>query len=57
MSTDKTGMMLQLRSLVRSSGEPEISLASVAVPEPAPDEVLVRIPASLINPNKDQGHD
>ena len=57
MSNDKTGMMLQLRSLVREQWRTGPSLASVAVPEPAPDEVLVRIPASLINPNKDQGHD
>ena len=51
MSTDKTRMMLQLRSLIRRSGELELSLASVAVPEPAPDEVVVRIHASPINPS------
>ena len=51
MSTDKTRMMLQLRSLIRRSGELELSLASVAVPEPAPDEVVVRIQASPINPS------
>ena len=51
MSNDKTGMALQLRSLVRRSGELELSLVEVAVPDPAPDEVLVRIEASPINPS------
>ena len=47
-------MSLQLRSLVRSNGELELSLVDVAIPEPAPDEVLVRIEAAPINPS-DQG--
>jgi len=51
MSTDKKRTMLQLRSLIRRSGELELSLASVEVPVPAPDEVLVRIQASPINPS------
>ncbi len=42
---------LQLRSLVRSSGELELSLASVPVAAPGPDEVLVRIEAAPINPS------
>jgi NADPH:quinone reductase len=42
---------LQLRSLVKPSGELEISLASVPVPTPGADEVLVRIDASPINPS------
>jgi NADPH2:quinone reductase len=42
---------LQLRSLVKSSGELELSLAEVAVPRPAVDEVLVRIDASPLNPS------
>ena len=42
---------LQLRSLIKSSGELEISLASVPVPEPGPDEVLVRVEASPLNPS------
>ncbi len=42
---------LQLRSLIRGSGELEISLAEVDVPEPAADEVLVRIEATPINPS------
>jgi NADPH:quinone reductase-like Zn-dependent oxidoreductase len=50
MSADsKTG--LQLRSLVKKSGELEISLASVPVPEPGPDEIVVRVEASPINPS------
>ena len=50
MSADsKTG--LQLRSLIKKSGELEISLASVPVPEPGPDEVVVRVEASPINPS------
>jgi len=50
MSADaKTG--LQLRSLIKKSGELEISLVSVPVPEPGPDEVVVRIEASPINPS------
>jgi NADPH2:quinone reductase len=42
---------LQLRTLVRSSGELEVSLADVPVPEPGADEVLVRIEATPINPS------
>ena len=50
--TDQTpGVALQLRSLIKSSGELELSLASIPVPEPGPDEVLVRIEASPINPS------
>jgi NADPH:quinone reductase-like Zn-dependent oxidoreductase len=50
MSADiKTG--LQLRSLIKKSGELEISLASVAIPELAENEVLVRVEATPINPS------
>src|SRR6201996_4959034 len=50
MSGDReTG--LQLRSLIKKSGELEISLAQVAIPEPSADEVVVRIEASPINPS------
>jgi NADPH:quinone reductase-like Zn-dependent oxidoreductase len=50
MSTDaKAG--LQLRSLIKKSGELEISLVSMPVPEPGPDEVVVRVEASPINPS------
>src|SRR3979490_47026 len=50
MSADtKTG--LQLRSLIKNSGELEISPASMPTPEPGPDEVVVRVEASPINPS------
>jgi NADPH:quinone reductase len=50
MDTDtKTG--LQLRSLIKKSGELELSLANVPTPEPGPDEVVVRVEASPINPS------
>jgi hypothetical protein len=38
---NKTG--LQLRSLIKKSGELELSLVKVAIPEPAADEVVVRV--------------
>ncbi len=49
MSDGKTG--LQLRSLLKKSGELEISLASVPTPEPAEDEVVVRVEGTPINPS------
>jgi NADPH:quinone reductase len=49
MSVETTG--LQLRSLIRKSGELEISLVSVPTPEPSADEVVVRVEASPINPS------
>ncbi|MCK9992713.1 MAG: hypothetical protein Dbin4_01233 [Alphaproteobacteria bacterium] len=42
---------LQLQSTVKKSGQVEISLARVAVPEPEADQILVRIEASPINPS------
>jgi NADPH:quinone reductase-like Zn-dependent oxidoreductase len=42
---------LQLRSLIKASGELEVSLATVAFPEPAADEVVVRVEATPINPS------
>jgi NADPH2:quinone reductase len=42
---------LQLRSLVKPTGELEVSLVEVPVPQPAPNEVLVRMEASPINPS------
>jgi NADPH:quinone reductase-like Zn-dependent oxidoreductase len=48
-SDHKTG--LQLRSLLKKNGEFEISLVSVATPEPSADEVVVQIEASPINPS------
>jgi NADPH:quinone reductase len=49
MATPRTG--LQLRTLVKRSGELELSLHSVPVPDPGADEVLVRIEAAPINPS------
>src|SRR3978361_1238018 len=50
MSVDvKTG--LQLRPRIRKRAEHKRSLASVPVPEPGPDEVVVRVEASPINPS------
>jgi NADPH2:quinone reductase len=42
---------LELRSEIKKEGKLEISLAKVAMPEPGPDEVLVRVEASPINPS------
>lgn len=51
MTTSIPLTALQLQSLIRNEGELEISLAEVEVPEPAADEVLVRIEAAPINPS------
>src|SRR5258705_8075369 len=42
---------LQLRSTIHKNGELELSLAEVALPEPAPDQVLVKVEATPINPS------
>jgi len=42
---------LQLRSIVKDTGELELSLARVATPEPAADEVVLRVEATPINPS------
>lgn len=42
---------LQLRSLIKSSSELELSLVDVPTPEPGPDDVLVRIEAAPLNPS------
>jgi NADPH2:quinone reductase len=44
-------MGLQLRSTVKKEGIVELSLTSVPIPEPKPDEVVVRVDASPINPS------
>src|ERR1700751_3932901 len=49
MSDGRTG--LQVGSLIKKSGELEISLLEVSTPEPKPDEVVVRVEASPINPS------
>lgn len=42
---------LQLRTLVKSSGELELSLADVPVPTPGENDVLIRVEATPINPS------
>src|SRR5436190_21065715 len=42
---------LQLRSIIKASGELELSLADTPVAAPAADEVMVRIEGSPINPS------
>src|SRR5258705_10243663 len=54
MANAGTGTGLQLRSTVKKDGTLELSLVSVPTPEPKPEEVIVRIDASPINPS-DQG--
>jgi NADPH2:quinone reductase len=54
VTTTTDSLQLQLRSLVRSSGELELSLVEVPIKQPGPAEVLVRLEASPLNPS-DQG--
>jgi NADPH:quinone reductase len=54
MTTTRPPTGLQLRSLVKKEGILELSLATVPVPEPKPEEIVVRVDASPINPS-DQG--
>lgn len=42
---------LELRSKISKGGELEISLAKVDIPEPGPDQVVVRVEATPINPS------
>jgi NADPH:quinone reductase-like Zn-dependent oxidoreductase len=50
MSADgKSG--LKLRSLIKKSGELEISLVEIPTPEPTADDVVVRVEATPINPS------
>lgn len=42
---------LQLRSLITADGELQLSLKQAPIPEPAADEVLIRIEAAPINPS------
>src|SRR5512140_1283740 len=51
MSAERVFKGLQLRSMVKHSGELELSLVEVPVPAPKPDEVVVRVEASPINPS------
>lgn len=42
---------LQLRSLVKDDNTLELSLVEVDIPQPGPDEVLVRVEATPLNPS------
>jgi NADPH2:quinone reductase len=44
-------MALQIRSLVRSNGELELSLHDDPIPEPQAHEVVIRVEASPLNPS------
>ena len=54
MANAGTGTGLQLRSTIKKDGTLELTLVDVATPEPKPEEVIVRVEASPINPS-DQG--
>jgi NADPH2:quinone reductase len=51
MSADITTTGLQLRSLAKADGTLELSLVRVVTPEPAENEVVMRIDAAPINPS------
>jgi len=51
MATQARPDGLQLRSLVRADQVLEVFLESVAVPEPGPGEVIVRVEAAPVNPS------
>ncbi|MET0498480.1 MAG: zinc-binding dehydrogenase [Steroidobacteraceae bacterium] len=51
MSDQTTGTAVQMRTLVKKTGELELSLVRVAIPEPGAEEVVVRIEATPINPS------
>ena len=42
---------IQLRSLIREDKTLELSLVDIEIPEPAPDEVIVRVEATPLNPS------
>jgi len=51
MAYDTPDTGLQLRSLVKASGELELSLVHAPVGEPGADDIVVRVEASPINPS------
>jgi NADPH:quinone reductase len=51
LTTNSPATGLELRTLVTSTGSVEISLEEVPVPEPDPNEVVVRVEAAPINPS------
>ncbi len=48
---DGHGEGLQLRSLITREGELQLSLVKVPTPEPGPEDIVVRIEATPINPS------
>ena len=51
MAKQLSGDALQLRSMIKRDGTLELSLATIPIPQPKDDEVLVRVEASPINPS------
>jgi NADPH2:quinone reductase len=51
MPQDGARTGLQLRSLVKNTGDLELSLTGVPIPAPAANEVLVRVEAAPLNPS------
>jgi NADPH2:quinone reductase len=51
MPADTVSKAQQLRSLVKPDGTLELSLATVEIPEPGPNEVVIRVEGSPINPS------
>jgi NADPH2:quinone reductase len=51
MSTELPGQALELRSLVKEDQTVQAYLELVEVPRPGPDEVLIRVEATPINPS------
>ena len=51
MADGNSGQGLQLLTQVTKDGELRLSLAKVPIPAPGPDEILVRIEATPINPS------
>ena len=49
--TSLPSTMRQLRSLVTADGELRLSIESIDMPVPGPDEILVRVDAAPINPS------
>ena len=51
MTTNDASTGLQIRSTLNPDGKLELSLVEVPTPEPAADEVIVRVEASPLNPS------
>ena len=51
MSSDIPATGLQLRSLVKASGELELSLVPTPIPDLGDDEILVRVEGAPVNPS------